>query len=194
MKFYFLMIVLAVSGAWHPGQAGTPLPEGFTSYRLKVDIAQSQPSQQQIPIIGMFVSLTNDSLAMIPEASVKQFGTIYSNLGLRCSETKLVIPLTLIRKLETRVIRKGKTLLGMGIGLLGGGAIGAIIGSTQEINFLFGPPSSATGLGLFLGAAGGAVIGSVSGAIAGTDSWREVDLNPFRQVKRTSMVKLTKIR
>lgn len=183
MKFYFLIIVLAVLGAGHPGQAGTPLPEGFSSYRLKVGIAQNQPSQHQIVIIGMFVSLTNDSLEMIPEAPVQQFGTVYSKLGLRISETKLVVPLTLIRKLETRVIRKGKTLLGMGIGLLGGGAIGAMIGSTQEISFGFGPASPATGLGLYLGAAGGAVIGSVCGAIAGADTWREVDLNPFRERK-----------
>lgn len=104
MKIYSLVFMLTLASVWYPGKAGTPLPEGFSSYRLKVDIAQNQPSQHQIVIIGMFVSLTKDSLEMIPEAPVQQFGTVYSKLGLRISETKLVIPLTLIRKLETRVI------------------------------------------------------------------------------------------
>jgi hypothetical protein len=98
----------------------------------------------------------------------------------------LTISLTDVTRLEVSQGRKSNALAGLGIGFLGGAAIGAVLGSAagREEG---GPETLCTGdkteCAVFGAAVGGVAFGAIGagiGALAKTERWEEVPLDRLR--------------
>ena len=85
---------------------------------------------------------------------------------------ELVIPRMSIEGLWVADGRRGHFWAGAAIGLLAGGLLGAVIGSTQE--FCVWGCSPATALGVLIGVPAGFVLGGVTGIMIRSDRWRGV--------------------
>jgi hypothetical protein len=72
---------------------------------------------------------------------------------------------------------RGNTLLGAGVGLLGGALLGGVIGSTQSLegSFLFKEGQGPL-IGVVLGAPAGLLVGSIIGTLIRSDRWRTVPI------------------
>ncbi len=94
------------------------------------------------------------------------------------SDAELAIPRSSIAQVWMVEGKKGNFWPGFGLGLIAGGVIGGVIGSTQEFCIIWsGCGQSAAGIGVLIGAPAGALLGGVVGLLIRSDRWEEVPLD-----------------
>ena len=181
----FLVVVLAVAPLPSVTAQEDPFRPRRTVQRLKpgdrVRVTAADLNIREFE--GRLRRLHNDTVVVRPE-----YG----------GAPPVVIPLASLTRLEVRRVR-GNFWAGAGIGMLAGGLIGGVIGSTQEVSFCFlpypeqCPTTPGTGLGVMIGAAGGFVLGGVVGAGIRSDRWRALPLNDLRMTlgPRRDAIRLT---
>jgi hypothetical protein len=106
-----VLCVLVVASVVHVGLAsGDDADGGSTLHRVRV----TAPSFAAEPIVGDLIAVDGDAI------TVRRSGA-----------DKIVVPTQTVTRFEIRR-RAGRKLMGLGIGLLGGAAIGALIGQATK--------------------------------------------------------------
>jgi hypothetical protein len=94
--------------------------------------------------------------------------------------SQLTIPTGSMTGLEISRGRKSNTLKGLGLGFLGGAALGAVIGLLVDEHGNDLAPWNAAVVGAAVFGAGGAVVGAGIGTAIKTDRWEEVPVDRLR--------------
>jgi hypothetical protein len=92
----------------------------------------------------------------------------------------LLIRLGEIHQFEVSRGQKSRWLMGLGIGFVGGAAIGAVVGYTTDPEGNDLPPEGAAVIVGGLGAAVGGLLGTIIGSTIKSDRWEEVPLDRLR--------------
>jgi hypothetical protein len=137
---------------------GQPTPTVSPGARIRLQ-RTDDPAWQ----VGRLVSADHDSIRWVPDGQ---------------QDKLLSMAAKSIAQLEVSRGQRGHTLAGIGIGLLPGAAIGAMIGSAASQGHWFaGLETAGYAVG---GALGGMLVGGVIGAATKTDNWAKVPLDRVR--------------
>jgi hypothetical protein len=136
----------------------------------RVRVSSSTPGFSGPPRVANVLAQQGDTLSLRPEGT----------------QDSVPLPLRLITRLEVSAGRSSHGRQGMGLGLLGGALIGAVVGAatytpcTSSCDFApksRGDQAKLSGIG---GALIGTLVGGVIGSIRQTENWERVALSRLR--------------
>jgi hypothetical protein len=148
--------------------AQMPATEAPLQIGARVRVSSSAPGFSGPLRVANVLAQHGDTLSFRPEGT----------------QDSIALPLSLITRIEVSTSRSSHGRQGMGLGLLGGALIGAVVGaatytpcsSTEFLGCLFAPTSR--GANAELGGIGGALIGTIVGGVIGrnrqTENWERV--------------------
>lgn len=163
-----LILECALSAFFRNAAAQTPATEAPLQIGARVRVSSSAPGFSGPPRVASVLAQHGDTLSFRPEGT----------------QDSIALPLRLITRLEVSTSRSSHGRQGMGLGLLSGALIGAVVGaatytpcsSTEFLGCLFAPMSrgdQAKWSG-FAGALIGTFVGGVIGSNRQTENWERV--------------------
>lgn len=166
MRWCPLLLVCSILPMPGPLRAQSPEMEPGTPVRVAHYCARGAPTQQRFVVTGTTRVLTGEFLSAAAD-------TIRMSTG--HPAVVHVLPAACVLGISVRDGWGAHTVTGLGLGLMGGALLGALVGSGVDFCIL-GDCGPATGLGAILGAPVGLVIGGAVGALIRTPRWRSIQV------------------